>query len=141
MEDTMKLLQACHTRCRRTAIRAATMKGAIKQEKLRDMVLAFSSRHVGIDDECRQMLRGLGKGDPACPVADALLKAYTLCRLTLRPGPARIAECLLHHCNTTVKTLSQTKNRYKEASEHSVRLADELLALQKDFIGKLLAFL
>ena len=62
-------------------------------------------------------------------------------KLMINNDTHRIADLLINGCNMGIKSLSEYINKYKDASNESMKLARNLVKLEQEFMNELLAYL
>jgi len=141
-KDTVSLLKECNSGCKSATNSMEQLQKYVNDPALDRILNRYIERHAAIGEECHARLNAAGKGeeDPA-PVPAAMAKMSIAMKMAVNPDTAHIADMLEDGCNMGVKSLAKYRNQYKNASEEAKNLTNELIGLETEMAGELLAFL
>lgn len=140
--DTIELLKECNSGCKNATNSMEETIPHIHDAKLKDLITEYNQKHVTIGDKCHALLNSgeCSEKDPSM-MAKAFTRLSTNAKLMMNDDISNIADLMIDGCNMGIKSISKILNRCRNASQESIRLAEELITIEKNFMNHLLSYL
>lgn len=141
-EDTVNLLKECNSGCKSATNSMEQVLEHVKNDKLIALIDKYNDKHIGIGDECHELLNEMNENekDPS-KVAALFAEVGTEVKLMIEESTHKAADLLIDGCTMGIKSLSKYLNKYSTADEKVVKLVKNLIRVEQDFMDELLAFL
>ncbi len=141
MEDqTIKLLKECSSGCK-MAVKSIRQVKEYADEKLERILDAYDKKHRDLDGETDQLLDEYGKTmeEPSI-MATAFAWMETEMKLLVHGDDHQIAKLMMDGCNMGIQKISEYINKFTNASQKSMELAQKLVKVEEDFMEEMKAF-
>ncbi len=137
-QDSINLLKECNAGCKSAVNSLHQIKGYTKEERLIKLIDKYTKKYEDIGDKIHDVLNRQGESekDPQT-ISKAFATAGTEMKLMFNSDEDNITKLLLDGCNMAVKSVSEYVNKYKEADNDSINMANDLIDLAVDFIKDL----
>lgn len=141
-DDTITLLKECNSGCKNATNSMEQVTSYVHDTKLKELICKYNQKHVDLGDKCHVLLNHEGEEekDPTI-MAKVFSKFSTDAKLMINDDSSKIADLMVDGCNMGIKSISKVLNYCKNASAESIRLAKELITIEKDFMDNLLIYL
>ncbi|NLB87811.1 MAG: hypothetical protein GX790_01085 [Syntrophomonadaceae bacterium] len=141
-EDTINLLKECNAGCKSATNSMEQVLPYIKDENLKRIIAEYNDKHIKIGDECHQMLNAYHEEekDPNI-MGQTFAWISTEIKLKMNHENHEIADLMIDGCNMGIKSVSKYINKYKNASEESMDLAQRIVKLEQEFMKDMLPYL
>lgn len=140
--DSIRLLQECNSGCKNATNSMEQVKEYIKDPKFEELIDDYNRKHIAIGEECQRLLEQCGEdGKDPSAAARAVSWIGTEVKLALNDTTSKIAGIMMDGCNMGLKSVSGYRNQYSAASPQSVRLADNLISTEQNFMRDLMPFM
>lgn len=140
--DSIRLLQECNSGCKNATNSMEQVKEYIKDPKFEELIDDYNRKHIAIGEECQRLLEQCGEdGKDPSVAARAVSWIGTEVKLALNDTTSKIAGIMMDGCNMGLKSVSGYRNQYSAASPQSVRLADNLISTEQNFMRDLMPFM
>lgn len=140
--DSIRLLQECNSGCKNATNSMEQVKEYIKDPKFEELIDDYNRKHIAIGEECQRLLEQCGEdGKDPSAAARAVSWIGTGVKLALDDSTSKIAGIMMDGCNMGLKSVSGYRNQYSAASPQSVRLADNLISTEQNFMRDLMPFM
>lgn len=141
-EDTRKLLQECNRGCKMAIDSIEQVRGHISDGRLEKVIDDFECKHRKSEEESSAILGQAGQEEKE-PGAAASAFAWmsTGMKLAMKDDNRQIAKLMMDGCNMGIQSISESINKYQDASKESMHIAKNLVKMEEDFMGELKDFL
>lgn len=143
MEDqTLELLKKCSEGCKMAINSMDQVKPYIKDTELMEVIDRYTCDYRRLDDETARLLAQCG-GEEKEPSALASTFSWisTEVKLMIRDNSHQIAKIMIDGSNMGIQNLSESINKYTEASENSQAVARDMVGVGEAFMSELKRFL
>lgn len=136
--NTIELLKECNKGCKMAVDSMKQVKSKIRGTDFRDLIDYYIKKHRELEDKSSVLLEQCGEceSEPG-KMVETFSWMSTEMKLMLDDGDGKIAKILMDGCSMAIQSVSEYMNKYKKASEESVKLAKKLVTLAEDFMKDL----
>ncbi len=140
--DSISLLKECDAGCKMATESMEQISEYVTDEELQNIIIKYNKEHIQLGEEIHQILNREGEEskDPNL-MAKMWSKISSDIKMLMNGDIHQAASILIDGCNMGVKSLSEYKNKYKDAESKSVSLCEKLQSIEKEMVDELQAFL
>lgn len=141
-DDTVKLLKECNAGVKTAVASIDEVLDHIKDEKLKNILTTSKEEHEKIGDATHARLVVLQDDDKEPnPMAKAMSWLKINGKLLVHEEDNVVADLMLDGCHMGIKSVAKYMNQYKAADEEAKDQAKKLIALEKQLMEELMAYL
>lgn len=138
MEDTIFLLKECSSGCIMAQNSIKQVMEYVEDADLLKLLHGQEEKHEELEKEIAQELDKLGKNEKEPGVmASAMSWFGTEMKMMLRDDAHQAAKIMMDGCHMGIQSISEYLNKYKNAEEHSRKLAQNIITIEEEFMKEL----
>ncbi len=136
--NTIEILKECNKGCKMAVDSMKQVKCKIKSTDFRDLIDYYIKKHRELEDKTSELLEECGEceSEPG-KMVETYSWISTEVKLMLDDGDGKIAKILMDGCSMSIQSVSEYLNKYKKASDESIKVANKLVKLAEDFMRDL----
>lgn len=141
-KQTRELLQECSSGCK-MAIRSIDQVTEYAREESLELILKrYRKEHENLQEEIVQLLaeEGITPDDPGT-MATAMAWTNIELKMLMEADSHQIAKVMMDGCNMGIQSVSEYKNKYTEASDESISIANRLVSIEERFMEELRGYM
>lgn len=141
-QDSICLLKECDAGCKMATESMEQILDYVSDERLKEIIKKYNKEHIDLGEEIHQLLNQQGEeSKEPNPMAKIFSKISSDIKMMVNADAHQAASILIDGCNMGIKSLSEYKNRYKEADMKSVSMCEKLQHIEKEMVNDLQVFL
>lgn len=141
-ESTAKLLQECHLGCHMAIGSMEQILGLVYNRELKETIRNYEKEHRAIYQKTGELLKKDGRtGKKPGNIASAMAWFTTEMKMMADGSSHQAASIMTDGCNMGIKSISEYRNQYQDASAQSLKLADQIIASEESFMKDLRKFM
>lgn len=140
--QTRELLQECSSGCK-MAIRSIDQITEYAREESLELILnRYRKEHENLMEEIIRLLAtdGITPDEPGT-MATAMAWTNIELKMLVDADSHQIAKVMMDGCNMGIQSASEYKNKYTEASEESISIANRLIGIEERFMEELRGYM
>jgi hypothetical protein len=140
--STVTLLKECNSGCHMAIGSMEQVLGTVHDKNLRKLIDSYNKKHEELRAESEELLRNAGETEKKPGnMAAAFAWLSTEMKMMVNDSSHQIASVMTDGCNMGIKTISEYINKYDDASEESIKLAEKLVSTEEAFMHDLRTFM
>lgn len=141
-KQTRELLQECSSGCKMAVRSIDQVKEYTKEESLELILDRYRKEHENLQEEIIHLLgeEGITPEEPG-KMATAMAWTNIEIKMLMEADSHQIAKVMMDGCNMGIQSVSEYKNKYTEASDESISIANKLVNIEERFMEELRAFM
>ena len=141
-ESTAKLLQECHSGCHMAIGSMEQILGLVYNRELKEAIRDCEKEHQALYRQAAEMLHEDGRtGKKPGNMASAMAWLSTEMKMLVDGSSHQAASIMTDGCNMGIKSISEYRNQYGDASAQSLKLADQIIASEESLMKELRRFM
>ena len=140
--DTIKLLRECDAGIKMGIVALDEVIAHVKSQDFHEKLFGYKQEYTKLKMEIQNLLNKYkDNGKDPDPLAKGMSWMRTNITLGINESDEKVADILTDGCNMGVKVLSKFMNKYTEADEEAIQLANRLLELGNRQVTEIRKFL
>lgn len=141
-EHSMKLLQECSSGCNMALESLNQVREYVIDDQLMSVMDTYKRKHEDLEIRATHLLKECGKCEQEpSKMASAFSYATAEIKLMMNDDNHQIAKLMMNGCNMGVQSISTYRNDYPDASKEVMKLAEDLIKIEEDFMKDLKQFM
>ena len=139
--NTIELLKECSSGCKMAIESIELVQGYVEDEKMKELLKAYRSKHDGLQEKICGLLSQYGKADEKPKaIAEWMSKLMIEMKMMLHKDEHQAAKLMMDGCNMGIQSVSEYVNKYRDASPEAKDVAKELVKAEEDFMEEMKQF-
>ena len=143
MNDTINLLKECDAGLEMAISSLEQVKDEAKADNFTNMLDKYYNNHIKIQKDIdKKLVEYNSDGKKANPFAEVMSTMKTSFKLTTaNHTDEQIADLMIDGCNMGIKSVSKYMNKYTNANQEIMQLANDIIVLEQNFSNELRQYL
>ena len=142
MNDTIKLLKDCDSGLVMAISSLKHVKHEAKADNFTNMLDKYYKNHMRIKKDIdKKLIEYNTTTDDINPFAEAMANMKITLKLTTNHTDNKIADLMIDGCNMGIKSVSKYMNKYSNAKQDIMQLANDIVVLEQNFSNELRQYL
>lgn len=138
MEETILLLKECSAGCIMAKNSIAQVMEYVQDADLLKLLHGQEKKHEDLERKIASELEKLGKDEKEPGMmASAMSWFGTEIKMLVRDDTHQAAKIMMDGCHMGIQSVSEYLNKYKDAEEHSRKLAQNIITVEEEFMKEL----
>ena len=140
--QTTELLKKCSEGCKMAVNSMEQVKPYVKDSHLKEVLDRYDCEYQRLDEETTGLLNAMGdeEKEPGA-MASTFSWISTEVKLMLKDDSHQIAKIMMKGSNMGIQSMSESINKYMDASEKSRAVAKDIVSVGENFSGEMKQFL
>ena len=140
--ETVELLKECNSGCKMGLNSIRQVMEFTEDKKLKDALQRAIASHEKLEAEIGKQLHANGmKEESPGLMASAMSWISTEMKMVLKGSTHEVAKIMMDGCNMGIQSICEYKNKYKNASPESQKLAEDIIRTEENFMKEMKQFL
>ena len=141
-KHTQRLLEECNSGCKMAIGSMEQIIEYVQEDRLRTLLEDYKEKHLELEKESTDMLRGCGKSEKEPGVMATAFSWFTTeIKMLLQDDSKQVAKIMMNGCNMGIQSISEYMHEFSGASKEAQALAERLVRMEEDFMKELKQYL
>ena len=141
-KQTVELLKECDSGCKMAINSMNQVMEYVKDPDQESIIRAYTTKHEELERRIREQLTSEGEREEEPGLmASAMSWFSTELKMAMNQDSHQIAKIMMDGCNMGIQSVAKYLNKNDSASKESIKIAEDLVKVEEDFMQEMKKFL